>query len=453
VNGDALGVPRGGRRAGVSRRLALAWGAAGAAGGLIGACSRGGAGQPGTQPAPGNAPATIVYWCNVGQADWQKIEAAATEYAKRTPHHKLEASNFDTSGTSEADYGAKLITAFAGGAAPDVIWTTTRRIIPFQSAGGLQDLTALYARSKIRVDQYYPQAVEEQSVDGKLYGITQGWGVGVLGINRNLFENAGVTLRSDFDKTWTHAEFIDMLKRVAKLDGEGNLTQWGVDYSETWPLWWDFGAEFLDKDRKRVAINQTPGGARALQFWHDLTHVHRVQPRRTGGDRPSGVSMWNTGRQALLGNAGPFVLAQWGALDFNADIVLRPVGPSPRFHRWYTDSYTMWSASKVKDAAWEFMAFAGTEGQKYVEEAGGRSIPGYKPVAETVFLQRKTLNINKQRWLDAAKEAKQQPLVKPWDEMNAIVSKHLNDLLDQKISSREAAENIEREVNALLAQG
>jgi ABC-type glycerol-3-phosphate transport system substrate-binding protein len=163
--------------------------------------------------------------------------------------------------------------------------------------------------------------------------------------------------------------------------------------------------------------------------------------------------MWNAGRQGLLGNAGPFVLAQWGPLDFNADIVLRPIGPKPRAHRWYTDCYTMWTASKVKDAAWEFMTFAGTDGQKAVEEAGGRSIPGYKPVAETVFLQRKTLNINKQRWLDAAKEAKQQPLVKPWDEMNAVVSKHRNDLLDQKISSKDAAGNIEREVNALLAQG
>jgi hypothetical protein len=149
----------------------------------------------------------------------------------------------------------------------------------------------------------------------------------------------------------------------------------------------------------------------------------------------------------------PFVLAQWGTLDFNADIVLRPKGPSPRFHRWYTDAYAMWTASKVKDAAWEFMAYAGTDGQKDVENAGGRSIPGYKPVAETVFVQRKTLNINKQRWLDAAKEAKQQPLVKQWDEMNAVVSKYRNDLLDQKIAAREAAQGIEREVNTLLAQG
>ncbi len=420
-------------------------------GAFAAACSIGGA-PAATDGAQGSAkaPATIVYWCNVGQADWDKVQAAATEYQKRVPGHKIEASN---DAGSEADYGAKLITAFAGGAAPDVIWTTTRRIIPFQSAGGLTDLTPLYSRSKIRTDQYYPLAIEEQSVNGKLYGINQGWGVGVLGINRTLFEKAGVALKPDFDKTWTHGEFLDMLKRVAKLDPQGNLETWGVDYSETWPLWWDFGTDFLDKEKKRCIINQTPAGSQALQFWHDLTHVHRVQPRRTGGDRPGGVNMFNTGRQALSGNAGPFVLAQWSALDFPADIVLRPIGPKPRFHRWYTDAYTMWSASKVKDAAWEFMAFAGTEGMKAVEDAGGRSIPGYRPVAETVFLQRKTLNINKQRWLDAGSEAKQQPLVKPWDEMNAIVSKHRNDLLDQTISPRDAAGNIEREVNALLALG
>lgn len=441
-----------------TRRRLLTRTAAGALGvaalpafGAMAACVPG---EGGGSQVAGKTPASFVYWCNVGQQDWQRIEAAALEYVKKNPHHKIEASNFDTAGTPEAAYGAKMITAFAGGAAPDVLWTTTRRMLPFALAGGLVDLNPLYTRSKLRTDQYYPQAIEEQTVGGKLYGVTQGWGVGVLGINRSLFERAGVTLRPDFDKTWTHAEMLDMTRRVAKLDPEGNLETWGVDYTETWPLWWDFGVEFLDKEKKKTTINEKPGGAQALQFWHDLTHVQRVQPRRTGGDRPQGVNMWRTGRQALLGNAGPFILAQWGNLDFNesADIVLRPRGPAPRFHRWYTDSYALWTGSKVKDPAWEFMVYAGTDGQKDVENAGGRSIPGYKPVAETIFVQRKTLNINKQRWLDAAREAKQQPLVKPWDEMNAIVSRYRNELMDQKIGSREAAQGIEREVNALLAQ-
>ena len=436
---------------GVSRRTMLHLGAALTGSATLAACAIGGTKEAPSTESAAKAPATIVYWCNVGQSDWEKIQAAATEYGKKNPQHKIEATNDPG---AEADYGAKLITAFAGGAAPDVIWTTTRRVIPFSSAGGLTDLTPLYQRSKIKTDDFYPQAIDEQSVNGKLFGMSQGWGVGVLGINKTLFQNAGVTLKPDFDKTWTHQDFLDMLKKVAKTNAQGDLETWGVDYSETWPLWWDFGTDFLDKDRKKCIIADSPAGSQGLQFWYDLTWTYRVQPKRSGGDRPQGVNMWNTGRQALLGNAGPFVLAQWDTLDFkdNADIVLRPIGPKPRFHRWYTDCYTMWSGSKVKDAAWSFMSYAGTDGQKDVENAGGRSIPGYKPVAETVFLQRKTLNINKQRWLDAAKEAKQQPLVKPWDEMNAVVSQYRNDLLDQKTSSRDAAAGIERDVNTLLAQ-
>lgn len=404
---------------------------------------------PTAQPAAATKPpATIVYWCNVGVADWQKIETAATAYGKANPTQKIEASN---NTAPEQEYGTKMITAFAGGSAPDVIWTTTRRVIPFQAAGGLGDLTALYQRDKISKDSFFPQAISEQTVEGKLFGISQGWGVGVMGINKNLFQQAGVTLKPDFDRTWTHDEFIDMARRVAKYENDV-LTTWGVDHGETWPLWWDFGAEFLDPAGKKCIVSQSAGGAQALQFWSDLTHVQRVQPRRTGNDRPQGVNMWNTGKQALLGNAGPFILAQWDTLDFPVDIVLRPVGPKPRAHRWYTDCYSLWNASKVKDAAWAFMAYAGTEGTRVVEEAGGRSIPGYRPVAETTFVQAKgaKVNITRQRWLDAAKEARQQPLVRPWDEMNAVVSKYRNDLIDQKTSARDAAAAIEREVNVLL---
>ncbi|HEV2123666.1 MAG TPA: extracellular solute-binding protein, partial [Chloroflexota bacterium] len=144
--------------AGMTRRRFAAGTAVLTGGALAAACTQG-ATSPGEQQAAGSVsktPATVVYWCNVGQQDWEKIEMAAKEYAKKNPHHKIEATNYATSDTNEASYGAKLITAFAGGSAPDVIWTTTRRIIPFALAGGLQELSPYYSRSKIRLDQYYP---------------------------------------------------------------------------------------------------------------------------------------------------------------------------------------------------------------------------------------------------------------------------------------------------------
>src|SRR5438067_497763 len=113
-------------RRGVSRRAVLHGGAALAGSAALAACAIGSTKEAPSTESAAKAPATIVYWCNVGQSDWEKIQAAATEYGKKNPQHKIEATNDPG---AEADYGAKLITAFAGGAAPDVIWTTTRRII------------------------------------------------------------------------------------------------------------------------------------------------------------------------------------------------------------------------------------------------------------------------------------------------------------------------------------
>ena len=62
--------------------------------------------------AAAKAPATIQYWCNVGVADWQKIESAATAYGKANPSRKLTHRT-----APEQDYGTKLITACAGRAA------------------------------------------------------------------------------------------------------------------------------------------------------------------------------------------------------------------------------------------------------------------------------------------------------------------------------------------------
>jgi multiple sugar transport system substrate-binding protein len=402
----------------------------------------------GDSGAGAKKPATISYAIQVGQADFEKIGAPLVEYQRRYPQIKIEATNFP----SVAEYMTFLQTGFVAGTAPDVIWMYTRAFLPFAVQGVLDEITRPLASRKIKLSDYYELALEEAQYEGKTYGIPQGWGVGVLGINKTLFQNAGVNLKPNFDVDWTHDEFIAMLKQVAKVNANGDLEVWGTDYTEVWPLWWDFGADILDKDKKRCIVN-TPQGAQALQWWHDLTWVHRVQPRPSGmgGDRPSGVNMWNAGRQAILGNAGPFVLAQWGALDFDYDIVLRPKGPAPRYHRWYTDIYVINAASKEKDAAYDLLAFiAGPEGQTIVERAGGRSIPGHKQIAETVFLRENPTKITKQKWLDAAKSARKQPLIVKWDEMNAIVNMHRANVLAQKESPKDAVAAIERELNAIL---
>jgi multiple sugar transport system substrate-binding protein len=427
----------------ITRRTALRLASTSA---IVAACRSGT--PPSQEPAgPGpKKPATVRYVIQVGPADFEKIGAPLEEYQRRYPQITIEATNFP----AVSEYMTFLQTGFMSGTAPDVIWMYTRALLPFAVQNVLDEVTKPLATRNVKLSDYYDLALEEAQLEGKTYGIPQGWGVGVLGINKTLFQNAGVPLKPNFDVDWTHDEFISMLKQVAKLNDNGDLEVWGTDYSESWPLWWDFGADILDKDKKRSVVN-TSQGAQALQWWHDLSHVHRIQPRPGTGDRPQGVDMWTSGRQAILGNAGPFVLAQWGALTFDYDIILRPKGPAPRYHRWYTDIYTINAASKELDAAYDLLAFiVGPEGQTLVERAGGRSIPGHKQIAETVFLHENPAKLTKQKWLEAAKNARKQPLIVKWDEMNAIVGTHRVAVLAQKESPKDAVAAIERELNTLL---
>ncbi|MDQ3703502.1 MAG: hypothetical protein M3442_21675 [Chloroflexota bacterium] len=434
----------------MSRRALFATSAVLTGGVAVAGC---GAGQTPAGQATGasTAPATVVFWCRDTAENYAKLEAPMIEYRKRHPHITIADEN---SNLSDTEFNTKLRAAFAGGAGPDAWWSATRLLRPLQSIGAVADLSQYYSRAKLSGDAFYGNSMEELTIDGKAHGVPQGWGIGLLGINKSLLQRAGADLKPDFDKTWTHAQFIDLAKRAAKSDVEGNLgtwgIEWGTDVSSAMPNLWEFGADLLDKDLKKAVINSNPASVQAFQWWADLTWVHRVQPRRTGPDRPQGVNMWNTGRQGINGNAGPNVLIQWNNFDFEWDVVLRPLGPKGRHHRFYSNAYYMGKDSKVKDATWDYLSWAGTDGMEATEAAGGYNIPGYRKIADTTWLGKKTNNINRQRWLDAAKDGKAQPLVAKWDEQNTIISKYRGELLDQKINAKVAVESIDKELTVLL---
>jgi multiple sugar transport system substrate-binding protein len=412
--------------------------ACGSAGGQEGAASRSAA----------SAEPVVVHFGTRGTPDTQPLyEAVATAFAGKQEKVRVELW------INEPDYYTKLPVAFAGGAAPDLAFTTSRNLLPWQHRGWLADVGSGLTRRRVRPADWFEQAAQEWEIAGKRYGAPQGWGTGVLGINRTLFQNAGITLQPDFDAKWTHADFVRMLRQVAKVGGDGNLEQYGIDGWQAWSNFWDFGSDFLNKEKTRCIVN-TAEGIAGLQWLYDLAWSHRVMPRAAPHDRPpGGGNMWNTGRSGLTNNGGPHVLPAWPRqLNFDFDIALYPIGPAGRrHHRFYSDGYVLWKESKQVEASLDFIAYLGTEGQEVLETNGGRLVPAYRPVAEGVFLKG-TSPFTKRKWIDALKGAKLQPLVVPFDEMNKIVTDHQNNVLAQKVSAREAAASIEREVNALLAQ-
>jgi multiple sugar transport system substrate-binding protein len=401
---------------------------------------------PGGTAAAGSAPVTIQFGTRGTPTDGPVFEAAAKAFTEKQQKVTVELW------INEPDYYTKLPVAFAGGSAPDMAFTTSRNLLAWQYKGWLADLTAGLTRRKVKTQDWYPLAYQEFQVGGKQFGVPQGWGTGVFGVNKTLFKNAGVTLAPNFDATWTNDDLVRLLKPVAKAGSDGNLEVWGTSGWEMWSNFWNFGAEILTKDKTKCAVN-TPQGIAGLQWLYDLAWSHRVMPRGKPNDPPpGGGNPWNSGLSGLASNGGPSALPTWPkTLTFDFDIVLYPIGPGGRHHRFYSDGYVAWKEGKQLDATQDFLVYLGTEGQEALERAGGRSIPAYRPVAEGVFL-RGGGPFTRQKWIDATKDAKLQPLVVPFDDLTTIFTTHQDNVLAAKEAAREAAAAIEREANALLAQ-
>ncbi|MBI3971420.1 MAG: extracellular solute-binding protein [Chloroflexi bacterium] len=425
-----------------TRRWVLA-GLAGLSGAAAAACA--GSGAPEASGGKTAEPVTVQFGTR-GTPDTKPLyEAVADAFAQKQERVRVELW------INEPDYYTKLPVAFAGDDAPDVAFTTSRNLLPWHHRGWLLDVTGALARRKVRGSNWFQLAADEWQVGGKRYGVPQGWGTGVMGINKTLFQGTGIALKPEFDATWKHDDFIRLLKQVVRIGGDGNLERWGIDGWQAWSFFWDFGAEFLSKEKTRCTVN-TPEGAAGMQWLYDLAWSHRVMPRPKPHDPPvGGANMWQSGNSALTQNGGPHVLPAWPRqLTFGFDIALYPAGPAGKHHRFYSDGYFVWSGSKRQDAAMDFLAYLGTEGQQVLEQHGGRLVPAYRPVAEGIFLKGES-PFTKKKWLDALKGAKSQPLVVPFDEMSKIVNTHKNNVLAQKESPREAVAAIEREVNVLLA--
>jgi ABC-type glycerol-3-phosphate transport system substrate-binding protein len=392
-------------------------------------------------------PVTIQFGTRGTEDTKPLYEAAATAYAAKQNKVRVELW------LNEPDYYTKLPVAFAGGSAPDTAFTTSRNMLAWEHRGWLGDITKGLSSRRVRTSEWFELAAKEWQIGGKQYGTPQGWGTGLMGVNKTLFRNAGITLRPDFDSTWTHEEFVRLLKQVAKVGPDGNLEVYGITGWQAWSNYWAFGAEILNKDQTKCALN-TPEGTAGMQWLYDLAWSHRIMPRPAPFDRPpGGVNMWQSGNAAAEQNGGPHVLPAWPrVLQFEYDVALYPTFPGGRrHHRFYSDGYIRWSETKQPDAALDFLIYLGTEGQAVLEQNGGRLVPAYRPVAEGIFLQGKS-PFTKKKWIDALKGAKPQPLVLAFDEINASVNTHQNAVLAQKESPREAVAAIEREVNAALTQ-
>lgn len=228
----------------------------------------------------GYAKTTISYY-NWGLAEnvwggW--IKEIMSKYEKNHPDVQIELQS-----AVFKDKEVAYTTRCEAGVCPDIGFFTFDSLPLFVSKGYLLDLSPLVKKEGADfIKLYNEKAVENLTIDGKLYGMPSMLMPWVLVYNAKLFEEAGL---DPSRPPKTMEEFLDYAKKLTRdTNGDGKIDQWGFGmtakrtlglYSRFCGFLWSAGGDFLSKDNSKSVLDSAEALA-GFTFFIELATKHKV---------------------------------------------------------------------------------------------------------------------------------------------------------------------------------
>jgi multiple sugar transport system substrate-binding protein len=347
-------------------------------------------------------------------------------------------------------YLDKLQVEIAAGMAPDVVGLSGAFVSHLAKAGALLSLDSYIARGGVSPNDFLPTG-DIFRYDGKTYGIGTAYDIVGLLYNQDMFDRAGVQTP---DENWTWSTLRTAAAKLTRRTNDKVLNYGVIMYAapQYWghASWMNFfaqnGVRPLNSTKTKAAFN-TPAGVEAVKFMTDFVLKDRSAP-----PVPE-VYNWDFGKEqvamdfSILPNPFPG-LSQ--AAKFSWDVAPIPKGKI-RAAVTNTVGLGITAQSTVKEAAWKFLEFAVTEGQKII--AAKRSwMPVYKPaVADYLKGMQKprgfadVLRVNADFVVDMQ-------FTPTWNQWTAALGTRIAEAVSGQKSPEAALAQADDEVNRFLAQ-
>jgi multiple sugar transport system substrate-binding protein len=446
--------PRPTRRGALAAHAALA----GLAGGLA-AC-----GTPGAAPGEGTdggatrsgaarAPVTISFshWGTESGLGVMNREAARL-FMQQAPHITVELI------FKPEDYLTHLRTLFAGGSAPDVFDISTPDLGPPLKDGWTRPVDDFVKRDQGRGfdwNDLWPTHRESGRYQGKVHGVLGRVSPTVLYYNPDLFRNASLKAP---DQTWGVAEFLDAARKLTSPPASGRSERFGFAINATNHWLWRNGGDYVvprDESRQkwRSALN-TPATIDAVQLLSDLRHKHGVvattETLGNPGTRP--YSVWFTEGQVAMIEDLVARVTDYRAMPkmtFSTfDVAHLPRLAGPRATTMDRVVRPISSPSRSPEEGWQWIKFLL---QKPAITAV--SMPATMSwVKSNEFLRPDLPPRNMKVFLEALEYARTTSEHPRWGELSTAISKHLNEAFNGRQTAKQACEQADRDVTALLQQ-
>lgn len=434
----------------MTRRRWLAAGATGLGAAGLAACGAGEAGPGGQTAAKGK----VVFMSQgADPVDEGRYKPLVEQFNAKAGPVTVELIQGDTGGSAVAAQG-KIITLAAGGTPPDMFWTHAYVAPNIFKLGLTADINPYIKKDKdFKVANLFDAPVGDYLFDGKQTGLPREATTMVLVYNKELFQKNGVALPND---NWTWDDYLKAAQALTKPGAAGGAT-WGTGgfveqgsngSNVAYPKVWQEGGDVVDKTRTKFTLHQSPA-VEQMQWVADLVAKHHVHPY--GGEWPGPAirDSWNTGRIGMFASIS--VWTNFNQSQFEWDITHLPKGKT-RSTRTASAGHSMTTGSKNKDAAWEWMKFLHSKASYEHWAKGGLTIPTYKEVANTVFVNPSQPPKNAKLALDAFSYARSEPIAGDWGTVGAEVQKAMLEAYSGQKTAASALGSIAQAIDALLAK-
>jgi multiple sugar transport system substrate-binding protein len=149
----------------------------------------------------------------------------------------------------------QFLSAVASKTPPDLVYMDRQLLGTYAARGTIEPLEDCVSKESVDLDQYREPAIEEITLDGKLYGLPEFYDNRVLMVNDASLRSAGVD-PSAVD-TGDHAALTQLAAQLTKKNGN-DLVRIGFDpkIPEFLPMWAKAnGVDMLSKDGKKANLD------------------------------------------------------------------------------------------------------------------------------------------------------------------------------------------------------
>ena len=311
--------------------------------------------------SPAHAKKAVLTFALWGTQDYLKAEQeAARLFSKTDP--TVEVKPLLIAG----NYRESIVTAIAGGKAPDIMIVSVEDFGYLSKHGFLMDLGPWYSAEKsYDMKDVYDILWRAFTVNGRKYGLPLNCGPVVEYFNPALFSRAGLPIPSQYEaqNAWNWDTFRECAQRMTvDANGDGKPEQFGFSNSDNGIMWGAYikanGGDILDDTVSPTKVLlDSKEAAQALTFLQELLYKYRAAPMPRD-NFPFATDAFVKGRLGMYEWWPSRLAVHAGSKMTDYDIAFLPKAPGGgRSTDFGTSALVIAKNSKNKDAAWRYAAY------------------------------------------------------------------------------------------------